>query len=437
MSLVNIIIGLILVYWAVICLYSKKDIYYSNRSSCSLKYNKLMHFLFIVIINSYFFGSNFLTLSRIIIFSIFSIHIFLLRKWNFYIDKTIVRLYVIFYLWLIFTLTYSTGIEQGLLMLGKYAIPFVFLVFSYHALQNEKEYILWLRRINRLNIIYIVVHGIAPIGKAIDIVASGFFEGEYGYSMAIFVTIPITLYVLTKKKIYLFEAFLYVVPAATYMRRAALGAYFLTLGVFILYKYKLKGAVVSVILLLGIIISIFAVEPLKERFFGGDKGDASSLTLKDLIQGDVQINSTGRDTMWGIVYDMFFVGHEIKGSGLGSMKRYMTSDDNEYKDAFMILHNDYLHLACETGAVGVTLWLFFYLAIVLKVRNGIRRIQKTIVVYSGLSALCGFVAIAFVMFFANVVSSPFLFVQPFILFGFFLKIVKLHKLKCECIYLGK
>ena len=78
------------------------------------------------------------------------------------------------------------------------------------------------------------------------------------------------------------------------------------------------------------------------------------------------------------------------------------------------------------GIVGVGLWLAFFLAVVVKMQKVILGKEKMLLKYSALTAMGAFLAIGFIMYFANVVSEPFLFMQPFILLGFHMKLFDLN-----------
>lgn len=423
MIIVNTIICAIFVFWGIMCAFSSRKFHYFKVERKKFWYNNDVHWLFIVVVSSFFFGSNVLSLGRVVIFTLLCLFIIIKKKWGLMNKEPILRSFVVFYLWLLYTMTYSEGVTQGLLMLVKYIIPIIFFIFSYHAIQKEHDYIAWLHRINRINLIYIFIHGIAPIGLLEDsLFGWEFWGGAHGYSMAVFLGVPLTLYVKTGKKKYLLYALLYSLPAVTYIRRAAFGAYCIVMCLFLIYRYKLKGTIVICASLVVVIMAVFAMEPIKERVFGGDKGDASSVTMKDFERGEVEFNSSGRDVMWEIVWDKFYKGNEIKGVGLGTMKRFITSDSNEHRDNFMILHNDYLHLLCETGIIGVGLWITFFLTIMVKMLKVLLGKNAVLLKYSALTAMGAFFAIGFIMYFANVVSGPFLFMQPFMLLGFHLKL---------------
>jgi O-antigen ligase len=321
-------------------------------------------------------------------------------------------------------------LAEGLLMLAKYFIPIILFIFAYHSLKCINDYLAWLKRINRVLVIYICVHGFAPIGQWEDsILGWNFFGGEHGYMLAMFLGVPLSLYVQTKEKKYLLYALVYAIPSVTYMRRAAFAAYSLVLSLFLVYKYKIKGLILVVLLFVGIVFAILSSPELRERFFGGDRGkqNATSVSFEDLESGDVQINSSGRDAMWAIVTQKFYINKEYLGSGLGTMKKFLISEDNKNRRFFLILHNDYLHLLCETGLIGLFLWVVFYLSIFISLLKSILKNKNVLLRYSSLMNLGAFLSLGLIMYYANVVSSPNIFILPFILLGFHLKIVEIVK----------
>ena len=88
-----------------------------------------------------------------------------------------------------------------------------------------------------------------------------------------------------------------------------------------------------------------------------------------------------------------------------------------------MMHNDYLQIICDTGLVGITLFIIFYLSIIFKVTSHvILRRSSHLVKLTGIMALSSMAGIAFCMYFDNVVSNSMQsMVMPYIFLGFFLK----------------
>lgn len=120
-------------------------------------------------------------------------------------------------------------------------------------------------------------------------------------------------------------------------------------------KHQWSGVVVVGILAGAIFFSINS-GAIKKTFGGGDRA---------LIIGDVTINTSGRLSMWKIIFDSAlespWVGHGTPGPDkMLSTARWQHP------------HNDYLRLFHQLGLVGLTLWLVFIGQSLIKSRRGAR-----------------------------------------------------------------
>ena len=63
--------------------------------------------------------------------------------------EAVMALYLVFFLWLCLTMTWTTAPRDGWMMLIKYFIPILFLWLGYSALGNEKDLIVFLKVVKR------------------------------------------------------------------------------------------------------------------------------------------------------------------------------------------------------------------------------------------------------------------------------------------------
>lgn len=406
------------------CFVSRK--YMFTIGGHSYSYNNYVHFLFILVASSFFHGGNALVHFRIFVYLCLALLVILIKGRMFIPAKRIIYSFLFFYGWIAFTMTYSEGLYEGFMMLIKYSIPFFFYLLSYISLRTREEYYAWIKRVNFFIVLYVFVNGIAPIAFLRKFLGDWFFGGANTYQMATFVAIPISLYYMTKRKKYLFHVFLYFMPSITHIRRAAFGAIFLASSIMMFWRNKVKAIIIISVSIVLIVGAIFSIKPLQERFFGGDKGiaKATSVTFEDVQEEGLysHLNTSGREMMWRVVLERFFYESPIVGVGLGTMKSYITSSESEGGRAFLLLHNDYIHLLCETGVVGLSLWCVFMLFIIYEILETLINSKDKFLIFSALITLCSIVAISFIMYFANILSTPMRFMQPFIMFGLFMKL---------------
>ena len=335
--------------------------------------------------------------------------------------------YIIFFLWLCYTMTYTTTPRDGVMMLIKYSLPILFLWLGYSGLNNEKDFIIFLKVVNIVACIYCFFIGgqggklmpwlyISPIGLQIATYAA-FAD----FLTSIFIA-PILLYWLTKEKKYIFCALWMVLSTVLESVRTGMGGMMLVFAFAMLLRYKIKaipGLLFAGILFVSVILFVPSVN---KKFFGENAGQ---ITATDIVQKDAMsldnIEMSGREFLWKRIKENCYYGNELTGKGLGEAEYF--AKNRMYKGEISKVHNDYLILLCDTGKVGITLFIIFYLTIIFKVTSHvILRRSSHLVKFTGIMALSSMAGIAFCMYFDNVVSNSMQsMVMPYIYLGFFLK----------------
>ena len=345
--------------------------------------------------------------------------------------------YIIFFLWLCYTMTYTTTPRDGVMMLIKYFLPLLFLWLGYSAINNEKDLIVLLKVVNITACIYCLFIGgqgckLMPslyynVFKGIFVTYGGFAD----FLTSIFI-VPIMLYWITKEKKYIFCALWMVLSTVLESVRTGMGGMLLVFTFALLLRYKIKA--IPGLLFAGVLfISVILFVPeMNEKFFGDDAGQ---ITATEIVQGDAlsidNINTNGRTEIWNTILEKFYKGHEVVGSGLGMASGFLKAR-HRLTGSVALLHNDYVQILSETGIIGIILLILFYITILLK---GIRYVTlkrcSTYVRLTGIMAISSMAGIAFSMYFDNVVShSMSSLVMPFIFLGFFLKFIDVDENKC-------
>ena len=344
-------------------------------------------------------------------------------------------MYSIFFLWLCYTMTYTTVPRDGAMMLVKYALPMLFLWLGYSAINNEKDLIIFLKVVNIAACIYCFFIG-GQGCKLMPWLYYPVFMGVFGtyaafadFLTAVFI-VPILLYWLTKEKKYIFCALWMVLSTVLESVRTGMGGMMLVFAIALLLKNKAK-AIPGLLLAGGLFLSIVLFVPeVNEKFFGEDAGTVSAT---DIVQGGAMsmdnISDNGRKGTWELILDLFYRGNESTGSGLGTAIRFLKDQWQSGEDRAGLIHNDYVQLLAETGYIGVALLVVFYIVVIFKVtKNTALRRSSSLVKLSGIMALSSMAGIAFSMYFDNVVSNSMQsMVMPYIYIGFFLKALDLEK----------
>ena len=344
--------------------------------------------------------------------------------------------YGIFFLWLCYTMTYTTVPRDGMMMLFKYSLPMLFLWLGYSSLKNEKDLIIFLKVVNVVACVYCLTMGgfAATFIPPLYYFMSGVFSTYAAfadYLTAVFI-VPIILYWLTKEKKYLFCAFWMVLSTVLQAVRTGMGGMMLVIAVALLLKNKVKaipGLLVAGGLFLGVVLFVPSVN---EKFFGDDAGTVSA---SEIIQGNAMsmdnIEMSGREFLWERTKEACYYGHEMYGSGLGSsgyFVKYSTSD--KAGEVSGKLHNDYLELICDAGLIAILLLTIFYASVVLKTSTHVLGRNSLLIKLTGIMALSSMAGVGFCMYFDNVVSNSMQsMVMPYIYLGFFLKALDMENQK--------
>lgn len=433
-TILSLLIFVALTYWVW-------QIYFGKKKLRLVEYSKDEHYLLSQ--NMYF-----------VIFTVCTAPIFLytfsLLKYGLWFVTLLVLLFVgkvrikfefmtvmysIFFLWLCYTMTYTTVPRDGAMMLIKYALPMLFLWLGYSGLRNEKDLIIFLKVVNIAACIYCGFMGgfAATFIPPLYIFSMGIFSTYAPFAdflTAVFI-VPILLYWLTKEKKYIFCALWMVLSTVLQAVRTGMGGMLLVFVIALLLKDKVKslpGLAVAGAMFLGVVLFVPSVN---EKFFGEDAGKVSAT---DIVQGDAMsmdnIEMSGREYIWERTKEACYYGHEMLGSGLGASGNFIKySMSDKPGQVGGKLHNDHLELLCDTGIVGVVLIALFYLSVILKVTSNVAlRRSSSLVKLTGIMAFPSLAGIAFCMYFDNVVSNSMQsMVMPYIYLGFFLKALDLEK----------
>ena len=343
--------------------------------------------------------------------------------------------YALFFLWLCYTMTYTSAPKDGAMMLIKYSLPMLFLWLGYSSLSNKADLIILLKVVNIVGCVWCLVMGgfaatfIPPLYNFLMGICST-YAGFADFLTSIFI-VPILLYWLTRDRKYVYCALWMVLSTVLQSVRTGMGGMLLVFVFAILLKNKWKA--VPGLMLAGAVFvgTILFVPEVNKKFFG-DEG--ASVSAMDIASGRAfsfeKMDMNNREYMWERVLENCYKGKETIGGGLGTSGRFVKNYAME-TGALEMMHNDYLQILCDSGKVGVALFALFYLTVILKVsRNVAMRRSSSLVRATGIMALPSMAGIAFSMYFDNVVSNSMQsMVMPYIYLGFFLKALEIEKLE--------
>ena len=336
-----------------------------------------------------------------------------------------INIYVLFLFYCCFTLFYSESYWYGSLMILKLVLPFLFLMVGYSLIDTKDKFRTFLLKSQKYFIPFAIL-STAPFVNLFKPYIKILATYEAG-NAELFVTlqcISLALFFLTKEKQYLIKFVILSLPYVTLIRRTCMGAGAIVFGVAYYFKKGYKAVlpiVLMIVLSIGVIVS---VPSLKERFFGGDKGDVSGLSTTELLSVD-NIGTSGRSYMWQYVTEKFYHGNEFFGCGLGTMKEYLRNNVQDETAHFEMLHNDHLHLLIETGLLGVLIYSTFFIVVIFMALSIMRKRSVDITLrVAAFCALSTTLSLLFCMFFSNMLSKLTPIAITFLFIGIFLRLKK-------------
>lgn len=331
--------------------------------------------------------------------------------------KSYIYWYVLFFLWCIICSIRSVDYYQALKMMTKLSMPMIVGWFSYNAFISKASIWAFFKKMSYLPIYYLIVSLIGvPLKEYLPVYP------YFGMAVMVF---PVIMFLKTREKKFLLLIVLCLSANVIEIKRTPLLGMLLMISVLFYFKYRLRALIPILMSAILFIAAVLYIPALRERvFFEGF--EVNDVTMELVLNRDANdiINTNGRHDMWQTVKDKFYKNNEVFGSGLGTMKSFLLSRDND-TGHFLRLHNDWLHLLCETGWVGVGLLLMMFLSLFRKTFQVYRRGNSD----SGLIALaCAMAAIATMthMYFENCIGV-FGYYIPFVFSAIFFRYIELDR----------
>ena len=270
--------------------------------------------------------------------------------------------YLAYLLWLVVSLTMTPALDYGVRYLLKYLFPFLMMLCASAIVRDEKVFLavcVWARRIALLSTTVIFI----PFVKWQLLL--GFFWYETALNLH-YVAISVLSFALFffygRDWRDLLLAVIFVLPCIVEVHRTGLMAMFAGLAVFFFFKFRwISLPYIVGVLAIGAAIVIY-VPSFHEKMFWKDT--EQEISMSDLYNGNVSeedIRNNGREALWGMLEDQFYKGHELTGSGLGCCQWLLYSNPDIVKQT----HGDYIQMRCDTGQIGMWLYIAVAVAILL------------------------------------------------------------------------
>ena len=259
------------------------------------------------------------------------------------------RWYVLFVIFTVCSLFYSEDPIRGIPGLVMYVYPLFYYLLTIFAIKEMEDAEKLFSSVSHHIWILIPLCILSVYDKTL-------IFSYYGMGIC---TIPAYMFIKTKKKKYVFQLLICLLPAFVLVKRTPLLGISVSMMIFSMLMYKWKAIIPSVLaVIIGIVIIVNVPSFRGKLFYDGDSVSISDFSRSGEIAEKVNVN--GRLVFWSIVWDKYFQESPYLGAGQGSVKAYLQSDKNEYKMTFSLMHNDWLLILCEQGMIGVLLLLVFF-----------------------------------------------------------------------------
>ena len=336
--------------------------------------------------------------------------------------------YGIYLVWLLISLIFSPELGFGLRVFAKYLFPFL-VVTVVSSLKINNVFFLKALKVSYVaaliaNLV-LFLPSILPIGALTwPIFGPIIWWGPAIIDYNPFVMVlAIVLYQLTKKKKYLYVIpFLFLIPIFSAVRTGFIG-----LGVTLLaisfFKYKLRALPFLAIILIGFIGSIIYIPSIRDKMFRSQFKSANAILDNSNFLTIDDIETNGRAVSWEWALDKFYKGNEYMGSGIGNLQAVFYSGNHPF-GRLKVIHNDYIQILCDSGQIGLVLYLLVIISFVahsFKIYNN-KQNQLTARYASFIAgtSLCGIMACAFT---DNVINYSLITLSyPYVFFGFALSL---------------
>jgi hypothetical protein len=273
--------------------------------------------------------------------------------------------YFLFLFWLLIEIYLSPVKDFGFRVFLKYLFPIMIMLYASKITTSARFFVkvmylvlaiglfalLWFLLLGRIPIVHGIISTFIFWGPGI----LDFFP--------VTITIAFAMYTQTKKKKFLLYVLLFAVPSILMANRTGLLSASITIIVFSIVRYGIKS-LPYVVIGAGISIgTVLYVPSFRQKMFKKQLTSEEIIEQRGSMTSD-DINSNGRFAMWEWSKKQYFEGHELMGCGLGVLQERFYSQKHPFVP-IRIVHNDYLQLMCDTGWIGLYLYISIMVSLVV------------------------------------------------------------------------
>jgi hypothetical protein len=265
---------------------------------------------------------------------------------------------VVYLIWLAIGCFYGPSIGYGVRVILKYSYPLLLCLFASAAVRDEEIFFKSSLLARKVAVVSLIFSFVPLIGQLVP----GVFW--YGTAKAInyisIMVLSLGLYFYTdEKRKNLTYTILFLLPCFVWVFRTSIMGSLVAIMAFSFIKYRLKSLPIIVGILIAGVVAVFAIPSLRKKMFFDDK-----VTIEQFEAGKVgqdKVNTNARDAMWKDLKRRFYKGHEIAGSGTGSVQNYMYN--HFVFGGLKVPHSDFVQMMCDNGMIALCVYVTISLII--------------------------------------------------------------------------
>lgn len=272
-------------------------------------------------------------------------------------------LYCVYLIWLLIGCTYGPSWGYGIRVILKYLYPLLICLFASAAVRHIE---VWLKSALLARLVALICLAVYFVPFALRL-----FPGVFWYVTAgciNFISIMVLslalFYFTDKKKVNLIYAVLFITPCFLLVFRTSIMGSLVAVMAFYFIKYRVKSLPIIVGILIAGVIAVFTIPSLRQKMFMAQ--EQNNVSIEQFQKGEVgmeQVNTNARAAMWEHLEDRFYKGHELYGSGTGSVQNYMYN--NHICGGLKVPHSDLVQIRCDNGIIGISLYALIAILIFL------------------------------------------------------------------------
>jgi len=261
--------------------------------------------------------------------------------------------YAVYILWIVIGCFYSPAPAYGFRVVLKYLYPILLCLFASAAVRYAEVFIKSALLARTVAFVCVIFSFVPLIGRLIPGVF--WYDTARAINFISIMTLSIGLFYFTKeKRKNLIYAIIFILPCFLWVFRTSIMGSFVAIMAFYFIKYKLKSLpIIFGIIVLGV-VAVFTIPSLRDKMF---KKEATGISIENFQQGKVgmeEVNTNAREGMWKYLENRFYTGHEIAGSGTGSVQNHMYK--NILFGGLKVPHSDFVQMKCDNGLIGLILY---------------------------------------------------------------------------------